>query len=116
MIDTPTEGMDDALNKEYRTRVATIIKEEKSYSDTTTKENIEKAIVTYVQTNAKDEGYVELPYYLIIMAKKAKIGDLQKYLFAYKDSKLVVCGTKQSVNDTIDFSKTNTVIQREYVT
>jgi hypothetical protein len=29
IIDTPTEGMDDALNEEYRKRVSSIVAEEK---------------------------------------------------------------------------------------
>lgn len=115
MIDTPTEGMDDKLNMEYRTKVKTIIYEEKSYSDAATKKTIEQAIVDYITTNSVDGGYIELPYYLIIAAKKAKIGNLEKYLFTYQDNKITACTTKLYIHNELDFSQTWTDIEKEYI-
>lgn len=115
MIDTPTEGMDDKLNEEYRKRVSAIICQEKAYSQPSSKKLVEQKIVEYITTNAKDNGYVELPYYLVVAAKKANIGDLQKYLFAYKDKKITACTTKLYLDNKLDFSQTKTAITKEYI-
>ncbi|MEI6774652.1 MAG: hypothetical protein WCL18_07930 [bacterium] len=56
-----------------------------------------------------------MPYYLIIAAKKAKIGDLQKYLFGYKNNKVTACTSKLYLHDNLDFTQTNTAITKEYI-
>ncbi|MFZ2719046.1 MAG: hypothetical protein WAZ12_04610, partial [Candidatus Absconditicoccaceae bacterium] len=115
MIDTPTESMDDKLNKEYWTRLKTIIYQEKSYSSPETKKDIEKKIIDYIAKNSNNGGYIELPYYIIIAAKKAKMGDLQKYLFKCENYKITACTVKSYLDDKLDFSQTNTTINKEYV-
>ncbi len=114
IIDTPTEGMDDKLNEEYRKRVSRIIYEEKAYSMPEAKKLVEQKIVDYIKANAKG-WYIELPYRLIIAGKKAKIGNLQKYLFAYQGDKVVACTTKLYLDEKLDFSQTKTSITKEYI-
>ncbi|MEI6774651.1 MAG: hypothetical protein WCL18_07925 [bacterium] len=54
IIDTPTEGMDDKLNGEYRKRVSRIIYEEKTYTKPEAKKLIEQKVVEYIIKNAQD--------------------------------------------------------------
>ena len=56
-----------------------------------------------------------MPYYLIMAAKKAKIGDIEKFLFKYENNKVIACTTKLYLDDKLDFSQTNTVVTTEYV-
>jgi hypothetical protein len=54
IIDTPTEGMDDKLNQEYRSRVKNIIYQEKSFVTPEVKKTVEQKIVEYITTNTKN--------------------------------------------------------------
>lgn len=47
-----------------------------------------------------------MPYHLVIAAKKAKIGDIEKFLFKYEDDKIVAVSSKQYVDVTLDFDTT----------
>lgn len=114
-IDTDTESMDDDLNAEYMTRLKNIVYQEKALALPETKKLVEQKIVEYITTNVKDEGYIELPYYLIIAAKKSGIGDLQKCLFTKKNNQIVACTNKLYITEKLDFGQTDTKIIREYV-
>lgn len=56
-----------------------------------------------------------MPYYLIIAAKKAKIGNIEKFLFKYENNQVIACTTKLCLTEKLDFSQTKTDIVREYV-
>ena len=138
MIDTKAEAgdMDDKMNLEYRKRIKTIITEEKWYKLPEKKRTVEQAIINYIKTNSrevgktitydpvtqeaihsedKEQGYVEIPYYLIIQAEKSGIGDLRKFIFKYKNNQITACTSKLYLTDKLDFSQTNTTIQKEYI-
>ncbi|MEI8091844.1 MAG: hypothetical protein WCG98_06605 [bacterium] len=56
-----------------------------------------------------------MPYYLIIKAKKAGIGDLSKFLFTWRNDTLIACGNKAYVDMPLDFSSTKTPVSKEFV-
>jgi hypothetical protein len=70
-IDTPTETIDDYLQKEFETRFRTILKEELSPRTKQNQEKIKKDITDFVKAQSKNEEYVELPYFMLIKARKA---------------------------------------------
>ena len=133
-LDTKADAgdMDKKMNIEYWTRLKNIIYQEKSYTAPETKKKIEATIIEYIKrysqpvngSNAdwsinenalQEQWYIEMPYYLIMAAKKAKIGDIEKFLFKYENNKVIACTTKLYLDDKLDFSQTNTVITKEYV-
>jgi hypothetical protein len=65
------EVADDKLNAEYRNRIEEIILREAGYRDH--KQEYEQKIIDFVKANSIDGGYVEIPYDLMIEAKKAGI-------------------------------------------
>ncbi|MDR0649909.1 MAG: hypothetical protein LBG59_00440 [Candidatus Peribacteria bacterium] len=92
MIDTPTEAIDKYLNDEFETRFRQILKEELEAKTTEKKADIKHQIFAFIKEFSKDGGYVELPYYLVIAAKRAGLGDLEKTQFSYKNGKVVAVG------------------------
>jgi len=68
-----------------------------------------------IHSDDKEQGYIELPYNLIIQAKKAGIGDLRKYIFKYENNQIVACTSKLYITEKLDFSQTKTPIAKEYV-
>ena len=138
MIDTKAEAgdMDEKMNAEYLRRLQKIITEEKAYKLPENKKKIEQSVVDFIQKNSrevgktitydpvtqeaihsedKEQGYVEIPYYLVVQAKKAGIGDLRKYIFKYENNQIVACTNQSYLTDKLDFSQTNTNIKKEYV-
>ncbi|MDR2541610.1 MAG: hypothetical protein LBD11_07855 [Candidatus Peribacteria bacterium] len=71
MIDTPTEAIDTYLNNEFETRFKAILQDELGMRTTEKKQEIKNQISDFVKTFSKEGGYVELPYYLVISAKRA---------------------------------------------
>ena len=120
-IDTPTENMDNEMNVEFWTRFKKIVEEERGFRWPEIKKNTEQEIVDFVrqgiQKNVSADGpwYVEMPYYLIIKAKKAGIGDLSKFLFTWRNDTLIACGNKAYVDMPLDFSSTKTPVSKEFV-
>lgn len=137
-IDTPTETIDEELMDEVEKKMKSIIQEELLYKTKTKKEEVEKEIIEFINTKSRDDvpmstvvdeygrtqdlstkeqWYIELPFYLIIDAKKAGIGDLQHFMFKKSDKKdtIVACSIKAYITDKIDFSETNTAIEKEYL-
>jgi len=133
-LDTKADAgdMDNKMNVEYWNRLRKIVYEEKSYTTPEIQKKIETAIIDYVKkysqpVNGTDaqwninpaisqtQGYIEMPYYLIIAAKKAKIGNIEKFLFKYENNQVIACTTKLCLTEKLDFSQTKTDIVREYV-
>ncbi len=50
---------------------------------------------------------------MVIEAKKAKIGDIENYLFKYENDKIVAISTWYHINDSLNFDKTNIDIDYE---
>jgi len=44
-----------------------------------------------------------MPYHLVIAAKRAKIGDVEKFLFKYEDGKIVAISSQQYVDTPLSF-------------
>ena len=89
MIDTPTEAIDKYLNDEFEDRFRAILHEELSARSTEKKADIKNQISDFIKNFSKDGGYVELPYYLVIAAKRAGFGDLEKTQFSWRNGKVV---------------------------
>lgn len=102
-IDTPTETIDDYLQKEFETRFRTILKEELSPRTKQNQEKIKKDITNFVKAQSKNEEYIELPYFMLIKARKAWLWDLQRQFFRWKNWKLEVCMLPSELsNNTLD--------------
>ena len=89
-IDTPTESIDDELNNEFRTKIISIIREELSNHSVENQERIKNQISNFVKQHSNWE-YIELPYFLILEAKKAWLWDLQRQYFKWGNNKLEIC-------------------------
>jgi hypothetical protein len=70
-IDTPTETIDDYLQKEFETRFRAILKEELSPRTKQNQSRIKNEITDFVKTQSHNNEYVELPYFMLIEARKA---------------------------------------------
>jgi hypothetical protein len=70
-IDTATESIDDYLQKEFESKFRLILKEELSTRTKQNQEKIKKDITDFVKAQSKNNEYVELPYYILIQARKA---------------------------------------------
>lgn len=99
-IDTPTESIDPALQKEFETKLRVIIKDELSYRTREYQEKIRNQISSFVSKNANNGTYVELPYYLLLQAKRAGLGDLQRQFFTREHNSLKTLSLKSELGDT----------------
>ena len=70
-IDTPTENIDKNLQKEFENKIRAILKSELSYRTLEKQNEIKNQISAFVSKNAQGGKYIELPYYLLLQAKKA---------------------------------------------
>lgn len=110
MIDTPTEAIDTYLNDEFETRFRAILQEELGAKTTEKKEELKKQISDFIREFSKEGGYVELPYYLVIAAKRAGLGDLEKTQFSLKKGKIVAVGQVHDLRAIGDLE-----VEKEYV-
>lgn len=46
---------------------------------------------------------MEIPYELVIAAKRAKIGDVEKFLFKYENGKIIAISSQQYVDTSLSF-------------
>ncbi|MDO4713551.1 MAG: hypothetical protein Q4B28_02655 [bacterium] len=88
IIDTPTESIDPALQAEWKQQLRILLIQELQLRTQENKTKVKNQISNFVQTHAQDGRYLELPYYLLIEARKAGFGDLQRQFFAWKDGRL----------------------------
>ncbi|MBF0981353.1 hypothetical protein HXK74_01820 [Candidatus Gracilibacteria bacterium] len=98
-IDTPTENIDANLQKEFESKLRSILKSELSYRTVEKQNEIKNQISAFVSKNAQGGKYIELPYYLLLQAKKAGFGDLQRQFFTMKNGKLETLTLKSELND-----------------
>jgi len=109
-IDTPTEAVDKYLNDEFETRFRQIIQEELSFRTTEKKQDIKNQIYEFVKNFSKEDWYVEIPYYLVISAKRAGLGDLEKVQFSYRNGKIVAVGQVHDLRAIGDLE-----VEKEYI-
>lgn len=134
-IDTPTETLDEQLMNEIQNSFKIILAEELFYKTNTKKKSVEESIVAYIKqqsvqvpesitqdesgqmhtSETTEQWYVELPFYLLIEAKKAGIGDLQYQVFSYVDWGIIACSNKIYAAYPIDFSQTKIQLTRTYI-
>ena len=98
-IDTPTENIDRNLQKEFENKIRAILKSELSYRTVEKQNEIKNQISAFVSKNAQGGKYIELPYYLLLQAKKAGFWDLQRQFFTMKNGKLETLVLKSELND-----------------
>lgn len=123
MLDSKVDVADKEAVEEFKAEIKKIIEEEIAAKAPEKKKEVEQEIADFVKTQSKALGdtsevaedgsltytgtttswYVEIPYNLVIKAKKAKIGDIEKFLFKYEDGKIVAVSSKQYVDVTLDF-------------
>ena len=98
-IDTPTENIDTNLQKEFESKLRSILKSELSYRTVEKQNEIKNQISAFVSKNAQGGKYIELPYYLLLQAKKAGFWDLQRQFFTMKNGKLETLVLKSELNE-----------------
>ena len=98
-IDTPTENIDANLQKEFESKLRSILKSELSYRTVEKQNEVKNQIFAFVSQNAQGGKYIELPYYLLLQAKKAGFWDLQRQFFTMKNGKLETLTLKSELND-----------------
>ena len=98
-IDTPTENIDKNLQKEFESKLRSILKSELSYRTIEKQNEIKNQISAFVSKNAQGGKYIELPYYLLLQAKKAGFWDLQRQFFNMKNGKLETLVLKSELNE-----------------
>ena len=90
-VDTATESVDNYLQKEFETKFRAILKEELSPRTKQNQEKIKKDIKDFIKAQSKNGEYIELPYFMLIEARKAGLWDLQRQFFRRNEWKLEVC-------------------------
>jgi nitrate reductase NapAB chaperone NapD len=114
-LDSSIEAADGKIIEEFKKRTKSIIEREIWYRDQ--KEVYEKKLIDFVKSQCSDrEWYVEIPYDLVIECKKAKIWDVENYLFKIENWEIVALSTWASVGQTLNFDKTKQDIKYESLT
>lgn len=110
-IDTPTESIDDELNLEFKNKVELLLKEELSCRTIEHKALVKNQISDFVKQHSNWE-YIELPYFLILEAKKAWLWDLQRQFIKRENNKLEICYLPSEINQTCLFDDA----EKSYIT
>lgn len=114
-LDSSIEAADQKIIEEFKKKTKAIIDREIWYRDQ--KEVYEKKLVDFIKTQCSDrEWYVEIPYDLVIECKKAKIWDIENYLFKMENWKIVALSTGNSIDKILNFDKTKQEIKYEALT
>ena len=111
-IDTPTESIDDELNLEFKNKVESLLKDELSCRTVEHKALVKNQILDFVKKHSKNWEYLELPYFLILEAKKAWLWDLQRQFFKRENNKLEICYLPSEINQTCLFDDA----EKSYIT
>lgn len=90
-IDSPTESIDPRLNEEFSDTLRSIVKQELLNHTIETQTKVKNDISNFVKKYWNWENYIDLPYYLIIDAKKAWLWDIQRQFFRYYNDKIEIC-------------------------
>ncbi len=124
MLDSKVDVADKEAVNEFKHEIKKIIEEEIAAKSPAKKKEIETKIVKFVKAQSKMIGdmseinedgiltyswnehawYVEIPYELVIAAKRAKIGDIEKFLFKYENGKIIAISSQQYVDTPLSFT------------
>lgn len=123
-FDSVLDNVDESINKNYKEKIIKIIEEEKSYKKPEVKQQIEEEILSHIKINtwnvinwadATKNWYLDVPYYLIVKAKKSGIWNLEKFMFKYTDGKFYAISNWNYTTEKLDFWLTKTIINKEYI-
>ena len=109
-IDTPTESIDDELNLEFKNKIESLLRDELSCRSIEHKTLIKNQISDFVKQHSNWE-YVELPYFLILEAKKSGLWDLQRQFFKRENGKMKICYLPSEINQTSLFDD----VEKSYI-
>jgi hypothetical protein len=116
IIDTPTESIDTYLTDEFENNFKRILTEELIFKSVEKQKEVKNQISTFITTFASENasGYVELPYYLVIAAKRAGLGDLEKLQFSRKKDEN---GEPQliAVGQQVDLRNIRFEVEKQYI-
>ena len=109
-IDTPTESIDDELNLEFKNKIESLLRDELSFRSIEHKTLIKNQISDFVKQHSNWE-YIELPYFLILEAKKSGLWDLQRQFFKRENDKMEICYLPSEINQTSLFDD----VEKSYI-
>ena len=113
-LDSSIEAADEKIIKEFKRKTREIIEREIGYRDQ--KEVYEKKLIDFIKTQCSGkEGCIEIPYDLVVECKKAKIWDVEKYLFKIENWEIVALSTWVFVGDGLNLDKTKQLIKYESI-
>ena len=110
-IDTPTESIDDKLNLELKNKIESLLREELSNRTIEHKALIKNQISDFVKQHSNWE-YIELPYFLILEAKRSWLWDLQRQFFKWENNKMGICYLPSEINQSCLFDDA----EKSYIT
>ena len=102
-IDTPTESIDDKLNLEFKNKIQELLKNELLYRSIEHKDLVKNQISDFIKQHSKNWEYIELPYFLVLEAKKSWLWDLQRQFFKRENDKIWICYLPSEINQTCLF-------------
>lgn len=132
LIESKVDIADQEITKELKNKIKTIISEEIASKSPAYKKQVEQKIKDFVTSQSKmigesaeiqengalvytgkeHAGYVELPYELVIEAKKAKLGEVEKFLYKYEQGKIVAITSQVYTNSKVSFASFPIVYER----
>lgn len=135
MLDSAVDVADREAVNEFRSKIKQIIKEEIDAKSPQEKKKVENQIVDFIKKQSRslwedssvaDNGeliygwknqtwYVEIPYNLVIAAKRTKIWDVEKFLFKYENGKIVAISSENYVSEILNFDQTWNNIKYESI-
>lgn len=111
-LDSPVEAADNQLNAEFRKKVEAIIDREFLYREK--KKDYEKQIVDFITLNNQwQDGYVEIPEYMVLNAKRAWIWDVHKFLYRVENGQIYALSRGDMVSTVLHFDDPNIKIKYE---
>jgi len=108
-LDSDAEAADDKINLEIKNKINYIIDREADYIRN--KCEYEYKIIDFINENSVDNNYVELPYSLIVAAKKAGIWDVENFYFKKKDGKIYALTSWDKRNMVLNMSETELIYE-----
>ena len=96
VISTPTKTTDVSMTNEFKARFASIVTQEKAAFSKEKQAEAQKDITTYITAHAA-EGYIKLPYYLVIEGARAGLGNVQYFYFTLKEGKIHACSSAEYI-------------------
>ena len=96
-IDTKTEAIDPYLQQEFEKVLSAILTEEFSARTLEEQTKVKNQISTFVKNHTSNGEYLELPYYLIIEARRAGLGDLQRRFFTCEAGEMKICSMSSEI-------------------